>query len=536
MDKDFILSKLGQNIFNYFIENTNPGEPFLLLIDPMEYQNIKENTGNIKDVDHALKLTGYLSNVPNDYISIAVANLQVQLIYDIDVRNIDDSFYSVMKNYYSNLVEDHNVYLYFRGFQENLWANVALVFSRKNRCLEIPPKKEGSGRYVQFPKSQRLITYNELIGYADNFLRISLEPHQIISFYDFCKKLYLPFNYSFTNEQNEIIKKIIFAFYNKWNGSSTNEIRKQKQRSKSPLLFSKNRIDVTENKLELTIRFENERMVYRFGKNTITEQELKNHFKNKSVLSFLYDDEYEDWLYTIRPLHSRNRLLVLVDKLARRNTDKYKLLFSTEYYTVYHFDCCDNNVASFTGLSFVTKEYFTIIGGIRIVNWYHFRNDVLGAWYDFALPKIRVDLGIDTQVFIDSKEIIIVDGCIDLDNLVLKENNKNWKLEPRDKEYALKCSDLSPVYFSIKAPKSCSDIDLNRGWKISLDSLRPIKQDEIPDMAGLLINSSFYIRKEGGLRPFLHKKEYLQNRISHRGLDEWIVNLEKRSLYGAKRS
>jgi hypothetical protein len=532
VDKNLILSKLGQNIFNYFIENTNPGEPFLLLIDPMEYQNIKENTGDIKDVDNALRSTGFLNYVPSDYISIAVANLQVQLIYDIALKNIDDSFYSVMKNYYSNLVEDHDVYLYFREFQEYLWAKVKLAFLRKNRYLEIPPQKEGYGRYVQFPKSQRLITYNELIGYVDKFLRINLEPYQIVSFHDFCEKLYLPFNYLFTNEQNKIIKKIIFSFYNKWDGSSTNEIKKQ--RSQPYPLFSKNRINVTENKLELTIRFENERMVYRFGKNTITEQELKNRFKNKSVLSFLYDDEYEDWLYTIRPLHSRDRLLILVDKLVRWNNDKYKSFFSTDYYTVYHFDSCDNNVASFAGLSFIPKEYFTIIGGIQVVNCYHFRNDVLGAWYDFALPKIRIELSTNIQIFIDSKEIIVVDGCIDLDSLTLKENNENWKLEPRDKEYSLKCSDLSPVYFSIKASESSCNIDLNKGWKISPDSLRPIKPCEIPDMVGLSINNSFYIQKKGSLRPFLYKDECLQNGISHIGLNEWITDLEKRSLYGTK--
>lgn len=535
MDKDLILSKLGRNVFNYFIENTNPGEPFLLLIEPMEYQNIKENTGNIKDVEHALKSTGHLSYAPNDYISIAVANLQVQLIYDIALKNIDDSFYSVMKNYYPNLIEDSDVYLYFREFQESLWAKVKLVFSRENRYLEIPPQKEGHGRYVQFPKSQRLITYTELISYADKFLRLSLESHQIISFHDFCKKVYLPFNYHFTNKQNEIIKKIIFSFYSKWDGSSTDEIKKSKQRSKSYPLFSENRMNLTENRLELTIRFENERMIYRSGRDIIPEQELKNHFKNKPILSFLYDDEYDDWVYTIRPLHSRDRLLVLVDKSARWNKDRYKSLFSTNYYTVYHFESCDNNTASFAGLSFITKEYFTIIGGIRVVNCYHhFRNDVLGAWYDFALPKIRINLDVEIQIFIDSKEIVISDGCIDMDNLTLKENGKNWKLEPRDKEYSLKCSDLTPVYFSIKAPEFSNNIDLKKGWKISPDSLRPIKLDEIPDMAGLLINSSFYIREEGTLRPFLHKDEYLQNRISHIGLNGWITNLETRRSYGVK--
>jgi hypothetical protein len=99
MDKDKILTKLGQNIYNYFLSNTNPGEPFLLLIDPSEYKRLKEETGNINDVDRALKSTDNLCSTPMDYISIAVANLQVQLIYAIATKQIDDSFYTEMKNF-----------------------------------------------------------------------------------------------------------------------------------------------------------------------------------------------------------------------------------------------------------------------------------------------------------------------------------------------------------------------------------------------------------------------------------------------------
>ena len=117
-----------------------------------------------------------------------------------------------------------------------MWENVKKIFARKNRCLEIPEQKHGSGRYVQYPKSQRLITWRELSCYADEFIHLHLELHQILSFNDFCIKV-------FSGYQDEIIKKIVFSFYDKWDGSSTVELREPKHKSKSQPLFMKNRVE-----------------------------------------------------------------------------------------------------------------------------------------------------------------------------------------------------------------------------------------------------------------------------------------------------
>jgi len=516
---DTILINLGKKIYNYFLENTTIGEPFILLIEPSEYERIKEKTGNINDVNNALKSTENIRTVPRDYISIAVANLQVQLIYSIAIEQINDSFYTEMKNFYPKLKENNDVMQYFENFQEEMWEKVRDIFAKKNRLLQIPEPKKGSGRYVQFPKSQRLITWNELSKYADSFIKINLKPHQVLSFFDFCSKVYIGENYNLNDDENEIIKKIIFSFYCKWDGSSSEELKIPRQRENSQF-FTKDRRVLSGNKFEFTIRFENDEPIYYFNGKKVTEQDVKKYFINEKVLSFLYDEEYEDWIYTTRSLHRENRLITLVDKshYLHNKPPKFELIKKTEFYYFLYAPYCDNDI----------KEYFTITGGIKVIDCYHFRNDVLGAWYDFALPKIKLNLENIKQVFIDSNEIFINDNIVDLSNLMLKANNEKMSLTPGEKVHSLKCANLKPVYFLIRDSTDVNNEPINNGWKLSSYSLCPIKLGELSDISGLFYCGD--VQTEGKLRSFLLKKHFLQNRLSNLNIN--ISKIERRRIYG----
>jgi hypothetical protein len=91
---------------------------------------------------------------------------------------------------------------------------------------------------------------------------------------------------------------------------------------------------LSENKFKFTLRIENEKPIYYFDGDEKSERDVKKTFQNKQILSFLYDEEYEDWMYTTRPLHERNRLLVFVDKLLfwHNRQRKFKFIQKTEYY------------------------------------------------------------------------------------------------------------------------------------------------------------------------------------------------------------
>lgn len=537
MNSDDILIRLGRKIYNHFLQETSPGAPFLLIIEPTEYEKIKkEVTGNITDVDNALKSTGSLNCVPSsNYISIAVANFQVQWIYNIAVNQINDGFYTAVKKYYQYLSKNTDILSYFEKFQEEMWEKVRDIFAKENRELKIPERKGPvSGRYVQYPKSQRLITWKELSKYADVFLKTNLEPNQVLPFSDFCEMVRIEYNHNFDSEQNLILKKIVFSFYCNWDGSSTEELRIPKGK-KSQKKFYINRAEVLKNnRFPLRVETENKKLVFYDNEIKVSEQDVNRKFKNEHVLSFLYDDKYQDWIHTTRPLSPESSLLVLVEKSHYWDATKFKRHFYTKLglYDVYRFETCNKEIADFAKLRFeIKKEYFKIIGGIRAINCYHYRNDVLGAWYDFALPKIKLNFKDNTRIFIDSKEIIAGNNFLDLANLTFKENYEK-KLEPREKEYSLKCTDLPPVYFRIESSESKNIEPVQKGWKISANSMRPIKPEESPDFIGLLSNFPQISHSEKSLRPFLSKSDYLHNRLSNVRLNESINRLEKRRIYG----
>jgi hypothetical protein len=452
--------------------------------------------------------------------------LQVYLIYS-DTNITDDSFYSRIKNCYPNLRENLDILKYFEDFQEPLWKRVKNVFSRQDRHLLIPPRKKGSGRYVQFPKSQQLIRWNKLVEYADRFIAIKLAPDRILSFDDFINKVYIPDDYRFSHEENEVIRKIVFSFYNKWDGRPSDEIRNKRFNTRS---------EITPNRpeSEITIRLNYEEICIYSNGRKISESEMMKNISDKLIIPFVFDEDYQDWKYTKKILQAKDRLLLLVNKSSKKYADNFEKMkygdLKMEYFHVFIFDKIDSEIANFANLNFDKKEIFTIIGGIKANNNYNFVNNVIGAWFDFALPKVKINLPSSTKVFIDSNEIVADKNQIDLSNLVLKKNGQKYSLPPG--KYTLKCSGVSPAYFFIEECKSSTNTGINCGWIISSTDLRPVKNGEKPCVIGLKTIKSKRILDDTHLRPFLSQIEYLQTRPLERFLNKKIKMIEKRRLYG----
>ncbi len=527
------LSSLGEKILNRVLLDTEPGDKFLLsIIDPDTFEKLKEETGggDSRQVEKALKSTAELYCLLDDYSVISIALLQVSLVYDSNREDISDAFYPKMKEYYPNLNEDHDVQRYFENIQEPLWERARDIFEKKGRTLLIPKPKTGSGRYVQFPKSQQLIRWNELVGYADKFIKAKLDPYQILSFDDFCDKIDIGYEYQCTPEENEAIRKIIFSFYNRWDGRKTDEIKMQRFSAQD----SRTKITIHDNiKSEITLKLIYEKIhIYKNG-HGISEQNLQQHI-NKPIIPFVFDDEYIDWIYTIKSLQVTDKLLVLVNKSHGINAVCFEKMrhdfLETNYFDVYIFEECNNEVAKFANLMLAKKEIYEIIGGIKSHGDNNFANNILGSWYDFALPKIKIVLPSSVRVFIDSREIIVNNNCVDLSDLILKENNAKFPLESG--EHSFKCTDISPAYFFVEENKINNKTGINHGWKIASNDFRPVSQSENPDIVGLKIIKSNSFNANTELRPFLIRNEILQNRPIEWLLSEKATKIELRRKYG----
>lgn len=526
-----LLSAFGKNIFNRIIEDTNPGDEFLLsIIDPDTFNNLKKETGDIEKIDKALKSTGRHYGVINEYISLTIATLQVILIYT-ETNITDDGFYSKMKSFYPNLNEDADVLQYFKDFQEPLWEGLRGVFKRKNLSLRIPPCKAGPGRYVQFPKSQQLIRWSELVEYADIFRRIQLAPNKVLAFDDFCNKVHIPYDYQLSQEENEAIKNIIFSFYNKWDGRSSDNIRSQRVKTQSP---NNGRIGQPPPVSKVTIEFNYEAVNIFIGGIKVSESELLNRFVNNPVIPFVFNEEYSDYEYTTKILHIKDKLLVLVDKyLCKKPLNDFRKNecddLKMEHFRIFLFESCNNEIAAFVNINLNKNEIYTIIGGITVAGNRHLSNNVIGYWYNFALPRIKINLPYRIRVFIDSKEIIIEKSQIDLSNLVLKETGEKYSLGPG--EHSFKCTDVSPAYFLIQETEPNTIATINQGWIITANELRPVRKGEKPCMIGLTVKNN-YMLENANMRPFVLWTDHLKNRLLKPTLSTKIQMLEWRKYYG----
>jgi hypothetical protein len=533
MNNSDLLSALGKNILDRIIEDTNPGDEFLLsIIDPDTFNKLKERTGDIEKVDKALKSTGRLYGVVDEYISLTVAALQVILIYS-ETNITDDSFYSKMKSFYPNLGENQDVLHYFEGIQEPLWESTRKVFERKKLYLRIPPCKSGPGRYVQFPKSQQLIRWSELVEYADEFRRLNLAPNQLLAFDDFCDKVHIPYDYQFSQEENEAIRKIIFSFYNKWDGCPGDEIRSQRFKKQGS---NRGGINRTSSVSRITAGFNYEAVNIFIGGRKISESELLNKFVNKPVIPFIFNEEYSDYEYTDKTLHAKDRLLVLVNKnLYKTPLDNFKKNecddLKMERFRIFLFESCNNEIAMLVNLNFDKSEIYTIIGGITVAGNRHLSSKVIGCWYNFALPKIKINLPSTTRVFIDSREVIIEKSQVDLSNLVLKEKETGEKYPLESGEHSFKCTGVSPAYFVIQDSRPNTITAINQGWIITANELRPVRKDEKPCMIGLTVRNH-YMPENANMRPFLSRIDHLKNRPLKPALSTKIQMLEWRKNYG----
>jgi hypothetical protein len=272
------------------------------------------------------------------------------------------------------------------------------------------------------------------------------------------------------------------------------------------------------------------------GDRKISEDEFLRvkDFSDKLVIPFLFEEEYEDWKYARKMLHTNDRLLVLVNNRAsipsmnNHKRNEYNNL-QMKHFRIFIFETCDHETAEFAGLNFDKNKIYTIIGGINIIGSHNLPNNYLGRWYDFALPRIKLNLPASTKVLFDLKEIAFEDGQIDLSNLVLKETKTPYPLEPG--EHSLKCNDISPAYFFVEEAKPNTNAAINRGWIITPNDLRPVKSGEKPSVVGLIIKS-LNKTENINMRPFLSRINHLQNRPLEGLLNKKIRMLEGKKNYG----
>lgn len=248
-------SKFNIWVYDYYITNCIPNQINSLSIPISEIDKfIAENDiklDGFKEIN-CLSWSHLLEekeSIPQYFGLIALqclAAFKMQNLNGITAANFTDRFIDLIG------INDHNKInsLFSEEFnsefrvQEMIWDSAVKLLEAKNIIIKIPLVRERNDRYVQFPKSQIVLNYEDLKEYKAFFSSIHKE-FESISFEDF-KKYYInnistyksgfkrDNNVKNDNQSSEIERKIklkqIFDFYcsDDWIKNNENSSSKNK--------------------------------------------------------------------------------------------------------------------------------------------------------------------------------------------------------------------------------------------------------------------------------------------------------------------
>lgn len=512
--------KLGRSIYDYFIQRTSPNESFNLCIDFYTYEHCANHAG-LSESDIKCLLSGEgMYSVNNSWTALAIVALEIKIAYDIETDKDLQTSYNrrVIKNfhYMNNEVE---VQQFYRAYQDDIWKRTKELFAKEKRYLDIPKPKRGSGRYVQYPISQRIIDGISIIKYADIFIDIGLEPCQLLT-YEYFKGLVFNQNEFF---RNEMIRRMIFSFYCVWDGRSFYEIRNRKRTVTQEEREKKAR-DEFFIQLEPSIRFFINNNEIDLMQDAVPEKYFwrfdNNPFLTSKGFIFLKDNDYQDWLIQQpqnKKIDPEEELLLLTKQEnypdyieSLRNSGEIEVIpVADKKYYLLLLNLKEKGSFSKLNIEYTSEPYLSLVGGLKSK-----RN----TYYSFALPSVKLleNLYDKTQyksILLDSKEYPVENGMVRLSGLVpgkhcLKLFN-SW--------------DSSEMYFYV-AETSERHLPEVHGWEINFESNKTepcrVKENTIIDGLKIIGELKWIERKQNdkisfnnSLRPFLQMQERLERRF-----------------------
>ncbi len=282
-----------------------------------------------------------IEGIPQYFGLIAIQCYAASLMHEDEINSAEA--YQIRLCEILNLADSSQLQNLFRGgdinnpIQEQIWHNAKdFLNNNLNQKLDIPDKIYYAGRYVQYPKSQALLTTEDL-KYFTKFFAEEFQLHESLSLDYFEDRLNKRFEYlektSRTerlwlddNKRERCIKQV-YNYYNLWDGKIfspsyrkvSGVIEKVSNKTISPikliLLFESGKANFYTNNKET---------------NEIKEIQIEDIFKvkgykyiYKALIIFTefeyYPDEYED----SRFLYNSTPSFVLLDSNIRSQEEKY---------------------------------------------------------------------------------------------------------------------------------------------------------------------------------------------------------------------
>ena len=446
-----VLVKLGKSILEYIEDNYPQGE-IKLAIDPDIWEMCIRDAGvSIKDVNEALKDVPNLLNifrlnpieqqpVENQYIALAAASFQIKMTFEMDAWN--DRRYNenlkeflnirnIYDDYYRKKDENGRSTFWSLTFQELIYYNVKDLLKKYEYIIDFGD--EDSYKFVRFPRSQSLRCIVEGFSrkdarnkfaqkWAEDFewrREDSLNEGFREIFYNRMKDLvqqeYGLYGKNASLKIDLVLGYLYGYFSNVWNGEyPDSETGRVENVQKNKYTIERLKIDGGRASFEL---WKNEEKI-----NYIPKVVLYSKHKRNSV--FLIDERYEGYASLERDEKKKKKCkeekcIILASLNGLQNLPEHVEVYEVDGYCGYRLffvDVINEEIVQFFNLKTETP-FFEFIGGV-CVN----RDAQNSTWFDFAIPKLKINSSKD-KLFVDSTdESFSIDGDelekeIDLSNL-----------------------------------------------------------------------------------------------------------------------
>ena len=438
-----MLHRVGQEILLYLKSIFSPGSQIKICVDPYTFKKCVEQAGCSYDTVISQLKTSARCQSDDGYRALAIVAFQTKITYEISVNSTFNDAYLPMLNRYG--IIDTNGY--FSGgvktigktAQDKTWQIASDILEKNALFLDLGDvyEHDGSFRYVQYPKSQRIISKNNLLKFIDTFESLGLLPGCDIGYNDFMRLLrknryyrdivYCTHIECHTDETLNILEHLVYGFYKNWDGSSRPDFEKSGgggggKCALENYFFSAYPFDEGRNSEIKGSLKKGKKELQNVPEVVIASSQCeKNPF---FTLVFGYSSE---WCFAKgNPRLGQSVLTIYKQTDLKRiwalrtdNPDEIFIRPWKDYYVV-AVKSLTEKIANILKLKFQLASPVEYIGGLRS------RYAYVQGWLDFAKPMIRLSSDYSNEPIIIknkknsfSKEVEINDSIIDLEKIEL---------------------------------------------------------------------------------------------------------------------
>lgn len=535
--------RINKAIFKYYFTDRIHGEYVFLSMDDFDLKEIANSLKSTpKEILLELKLTlrdGWkkVLKIQSDQTPYFLGLIALQTYAAYKMQN-DAQF--TERAFNPRLLEllgyeksdNQSIQRLFKDCQELLWSKYKKWLEKNQLLHNIPKKKQGAWKYVQYPLSQAFFNSWDLKILTGYFDHVGLDAYDAIHKDDFFQLIELnsipdrfltPHSKKIISNpdiDNPLLKEQIFSFYQVWDGKIFIPIPKDGDREDEHLTIMqpRPRLSMALDSNFKTIRIFDEKntIINDFKvKDGLISDIRKSAYKppwfhQDGIIIFIKDEQFEDYLES-RYIQTGDDIIILTTLKTSIKLKAFILKYAKRVYIGSQFELyqlkIDGHIKSGVLEKYAKSKRISslLIYGLKLSRniWME------GAGPDLLLPS-------KTKVWINGKPVVENDAVIRLRNC-------------EEGRYAIKIKGYSPYVMHIQKPaQNIKEDSIKSGWKLEL--WQPCSSE--PTLSGIFFSDSILNKKPNPHRAWINLNI---GRNTNENLNKTVLKALKRSAYGIRK-